>query len=167
YGRSGAETGWHFLTGKEDQIKRLTQSVGFRYRYDPVQNQYIHASGIMILTPKGKISRYFYDVHYPGRDLRLGLVEASNNKIGSPVDQILLYCFHYDATVGRYTASVMNIVRMLGVLSILAVCAFVYFLRRSFLKHVKPQTVEAQRDHLAAEEPALAGISANGSPGKD
>ncbi|HEX5470692.1 MAG TPA: SCO family protein, partial [Lacipirellulaceae bacterium] len=137
YGRPGAEKGWHFLTGKEDQIKRLTNAVGFRYRFDPVQNQYIHASGIMILTPTGKISRYFYDVHYPGRDLRLGLVEASNNKIGSPVDQILLYCFHYDATVGRYTASIMNIVRMLGVLSMVAVVAFVFFLRRSFSRRLK------------------------------
>src|SRR6185312_7620033 len=114
YGRPGGEKGWHFLTGKEDQIKRLTEAVGFRYRFDPVQNQFVHASGIMILTPGGKISRYFYDVDYPGRDLRLGLVEASNNKIGSPVDQILLYCLHYDALLGKYSASIMNLVRLAG-----------------------------------------------------
>ncbi len=137
YGRPGAEAGWHFLTGKEDQIKRLTEAVGFRYRFDPVQNQFIHASGIMILTPTGKISRYLYDVHYPGRDLRLGLVEASNNKIGSPVDQILLYCFHYDASVGRYTASIMNIIRLLGVGMMLAVCAFVVFLQRRHAHSVR------------------------------
>jgi protein SCO1 len=167
YGRPGAKAGWHFLTGKEDQIKRLTDAVGFRYRFDPVQNQYIHASGIMILTPGGKTSRYFYGVQYPGRDLRLGLVEASNNKIGSPVDQLLLYCFHYDATVGRYTASIMNIVRVLGVLSILSVCAFVYLLRRSFLKSQKYKAAVAQREQFAADEPALAGIGTNGSPAEN
>jgi protein SCO1 len=130
YGRSGADAGWHFLTGKTDQINRLTDAVGFHYRYDPVQDQFIHASGIMILTPQGKISRYFYDVNFPGRDLRLGLVEASNNKIGSAVDQILLYCFHYDATLGRYSASIMNMVRLMGVCTMLAIGAFVVFLQR-------------------------------------
>jgi protein SCO1/2 len=129
-GKPGAEMGWHFLTGQEDQIKKLTDAVGFHYKFDPVQNQFIHASGIMILTPEGKISRYFYDVNYPGRDLRLGLVEASKHKIGSPVDQVLLYCFHYDATVGKYTASVMNFIRMGGVLSMVAVVGFVVLLRR-------------------------------------
>src|SRR5439155_6734287 len=129
YGRPGAEKGWHFLTGEQAEIKRLTEAVGFRYRFDTEQNQFIHASGIMILTPAGKISRYFYDVNYPGRDLRLGLVEASNNKIGSPVDQILLYCFHYDATLGRYSASIMNLVRLMGVGTMLAICAFVVYLR--------------------------------------
>ncbi len=167
YGRPGGEAGWHFLTGKEDQIKRLTNAVGFRYRFDPVQNQYIHASGIMILTPGGKISRYFYGVQYPGRDLRLGLVEASNNKIGSPVDQILLYCFHYDASVGRYTASIMNIVRLLGVFTMVAVCGFVFFLRRSFLRHLKAQSADSQDELLSLDEPVLAAASANGSPTKD
>ena len=134
YGRPGAEAGWHFLTGKEEQIKRLAGAVGFRYQFDPLQDQFIHASGIMILTPGGKISRYFYDVHYPGRDLRLGLVEASNNKIGSPVDQILLYCFHYDASLGRYSASIMNFVRLAGVGTMCAIGAFVVFLQRRHAK---------------------------------
>jgi protein SCO1/2 len=154
YGHPGAEAGWHFLTGKEDQIKRLTEAVGFRYRFDPVQNQFIHASGIMILTPSGKISRYFYDVHYPGRDLRLGLVEASNNKIGSPVDQILLYCFHYNASVGRYTANIMNIIRLLGVGMMLAVCAFVVFLHRRHTRSVLAAAgVEAEQSAGEAARP--------------
>jgi protein SCO1 len=130
YGRPGAEAGWHFLTGESESIEPLAEAVGFRYRFDPAQNQFVHASGIMILTPGGKISRYFYDVNYSGRDLRLGLVEASNNKIGSPIDQILLYCLHYDATLGKYSASIMNIVRFAGATTMLAIGAFVLLLRR-------------------------------------
>jgi protein SCO1/2 len=130
YGRPGAEQGWHFLTGQEDQIRQLTDAVGFRYRFDSQQNQFIHASGIMILTPQGKLSRYFYDIQYPGRDLRLGLVEASQNRIGSPVDQILLYCLHYDASVGKYSANIMNIVRLLGVATMLCIGGFVFVLWR-------------------------------------
>ena len=90
YGKPEAAEGWHFLTGDQQSITRLTRAVGFRYAYDPASDQFAHAAGIVILTPTGKISRYFYDVHYSGRDLRLGLVEASRNKIGSPIDQILL-----------------------------------------------------------------------------
>jgi protein SCO1/2 len=126
YGRPGAAAGWHFLTGQEDAIRRLADSVGFRYRYDADQKQFVHASGIMILTPDGTLSRYFYDVRYSGRDLRLGLVEASQNKIGSPVDQVLLYCFHYDPTLGKYSANVMLFVRCGGVATLLAIGAFVW-----------------------------------------
>jgi protein SCO1/2 len=130
YGRPGAEAGWHFLTGDAEPICELTDAVGFRYRFDSDQNQFIHASGIMIVTPSGKLSRYFYDVNFPGRDLKLGLVEASNNTIGSPVDQVLLFCFHYDATLGKYTASIMNMIRIGGVVTMIAVAGFVYFLQR-------------------------------------
>jgi protein SCO1/2 len=130
YGRPGADAGWHFLTGNEAEIRKLTDAVGFRYRFDPQQNQFIHASGIMILTPEGRISRYFYDVRYSGRDLRLGLVEASQHRIGSPVDEILLYCFHYDPTLGKYSASVMTFVRICGVLTMLAIGIFVWRLSR-------------------------------------
>jgi protein SCO1/2 len=161
YGRPGGEAGWHFLTGKEDQIKRLTEAVGFRYRFDPVQNQFIHASGIMILTPAGKISRYFYDVKYPGRDLRLGLVEASNNKIGSPIDQILLYCLHYDATLGRYSASIMNLVRMSGVCTMLAIGAFVVFLRRSHARKSRLSDAASHGDRLA--DPSASQLAVEGA----
>src|SRR5262249_5353897 len=96
YGRPTAAGGWHFLTGAQESIDRLTQAVGFRYVYDQKQDQFAHASGIMLLTPQGKIARYFYGIRYPSRDLRLALVEASQGKIGSPVDQVLLFCYHYD-----------------------------------------------------------------------
>jgi protein SCO1/2 len=125
YGRRGAEAGWHFLTGEEGPIRELTKAVGFRYTYDPRNDQFAHASGIMVLTPAGKISRYFYDVKYSPRDLRLGLVEASANRIGSPVDQILLYCFHYDPAEGRYGPTILNFIRAGGVLTVLAIGAFV------------------------------------------
>jgi protein SCO1/2 len=124
YGRPGAEQGWHFLTGDQESIKQLTRSVGFRYVYDQRNDQFAHASGIMVLTPSGKISRYFYDIRYSSRDLRLGLVEASENRIGSPVDQILLYCFHYDPLEGKYGPVVIRFVRLGGVLTILALAVF-------------------------------------------
>jgi protein SCO1/2 len=130
YTRPGAARGWHFLTGSQRSIERLTGAVGFRYRYDGQQKQYIHASGITILTPGGKISRYLYDVRYSGRDLRMALVEASHYKIGTPVDQILLYCFHYDATLGRYSARVMVLVRILGVATLACIGGFVWILSR-------------------------------------
>ena len=114
YGRAGADAGWHFLTGDEANIKRLTEAVGFRYRWVPEQNQFAHAAGITVLTPSGKIARYFFGVEYSPRDLRLGLVEAAAEHIGSPVDQLLLYCFHYDPATGKYGAVVMNIVRLGG-----------------------------------------------------
>ena len=98
----------------------MTRAVGFRYVYDAKQDQYIHTSGIMILTPQGRISRYFYGIEFPARDLRLGLVEASANKIGSPTDQVLLYCFHYDPATGKYSASILNFVRAGGALTVLA-----------------------------------------------
>jgi protein SCO1 len=119
YGKPEAAEGWHFLTGTEQSISRLTRAVGFRFAYDPLSDQFAHAAGIVLLTPTGKISRYFYDIHYSGRDLRLGLVEASRNKIGSPIDQILLFCFHYDPTAGKYGAAIMNLVRAGGVLTVI------------------------------------------------
>ncbi|HEV3480701.1 MAG TPA: SCO family protein [Candidatus Acidoferrales bacterium] len=119
YGRPGAAQGWHFLTGSEPQIKQLAASVGFRYAYDPDSKQYAHASAIMVLTPTGRISRYFYGISYPERDLRLGLVEASEGKIGSPVDQILLFCYHYDPHIGRYGLLISRVLQLAGGLTVL------------------------------------------------
>src|SRR5205814_4875106 len=110
YGRPSASRGWHFLTGQEDSIHRLADAVGFRYTYDPATKQYVHASGVMVLTPKGRIARYFYGLEYSARDLRLGLVEASAGRIGSRADQLLLYCFHYDPATGKYGAAIMRAV---------------------------------------------------------
>jgi protein SCO1 len=125
--------GWHFLTGAEPQIKELAQTVGFRYAYDPKTKQYAHASAIMVATPTGRLSRYFYGIEYAPRDLRLGLVEASEDKIGSPVDEVLLYCYHYDPNTGKYTAIVMNIVRLAGVLTLLILLPLLVWLWRADL----------------------------------
>lgn len=103
YGRPGAADAWHFLTGDQDSIDRLTQAVGFRYHYDKNIKQFIHATGIIVLTPEGKVARYFYGIQYPAGNLRLGLVEASQGKIGNPVDAILLYCCEYDPQTGKYS----------------------------------------------------------------
>ena len=119
YGRPGAAQGWHFLTGEDSQIKRLAEAVGFRYAYDPDSHQYAHASAIMVLTPEGRISRYFYGIQYPERDLRLGLVEASAGKIGSPVDQVLLFCYHYDPHTGKYGLLISRVIQLAGVLTVL------------------------------------------------
>jgi len=111
YGREQTANGWHFLIGDEANIKALTGAIGFHYRYDAVNDQFAHASGIMLLTPEGRLSRYFYGVDYSPRDLRLGLVEASANQIGTPVDEVLLFCFHYDPATGKYGAIAMNLLR--------------------------------------------------------
>lgn len=138
YGRPGAAEAWHFLTGKPEAIEKLTNAVGFRYVYDPQQDQFIHTSGIMVLTPQGKLSRYFYGIQFPGRDLRLGLVEASAGKIGSPTDQVLLYCFHYDPATGKYTTSILNYVRAGGALTVIALVGMVWFLLRKDVRGSAP-----------------------------
>ncbi len=130
YGRPGAQYGWHFLTGDEPQIKQLADSVGFRYAYDPDSKQYAHASGIMVLTPEGKISKYFYGVTYPSRDLRLGLVEASQEKIGTVADQVLLFCYHYDPHTGKYGLLISRVLQLGGLVTVLIGGIFLIFLFR-------------------------------------
>lgn len=110
--------GWHFLTGSPASIKALTDAIGFHYRYDSALKIFVHGSGVMILTPKGKISRYFYGVEYEPKDLKLGLVEASNGKIGSLADQILLFCYHYDPTTAKYTTTVLAVLKIAAVLTL-------------------------------------------------
>ena len=130
YNRAGAETSWHFLTGDEANVKRLTDAVGFRYTWDAQTNQFAHASGIMVLTPEGKLARYFYGIEYSPRDLRLGLVEASQRKIGTPVDALMLYCYHYDPATGKYGAVVMNIMRLAGVVTVVLIAGLLVILRK-------------------------------------
>lgn len=125
YGRPGAESGWHFLTGSQDSIKKLTDSVGFRYVYDDYSGEFAHASGIVLLTPKGKTARYFYGIEYPVKDLRFGLIEASQNRIGTPVDYLLLLCFHYDPLTGKYGFMIMSVLRILGSGMIVAIAAYI------------------------------------------
>ena len=127
--RAGASNGWHFLTGDPASIAQLTDAVGFRYRYDEATKQFAHASAIMLTTPQGKLSRYFYGIDYPARDLRLGLIESSANKIGSPVDQLLLYCYHYDPATGTYGAAVMKVMRVAGVITVLGIAAMLLLLK--------------------------------------
>jgi protein SCO1/2 len=130
YGRTGAGSGWHFLTGPAQSINALTKAVGFQYQYDPKINQYAHATAIMVLTPQGRVSRYFYGVDYPPKDLRMGLVEASQGKIGNAVDQVLLYCYHYDAATGKYGAIVSNILRLGAGVTILMLAVLLFILFR-------------------------------------
>ncbi len=130
YGRPGAAEGWHFLTGDQPQIQRLAQAVGFRYAYDSESKQFAHASVIMVLTPEGRLSRYFYGVQYPERDLRLGLEEASQGKISSAVDQILLFCYHYDPHTGRYGLLISRVIQLAGAATVLIGGIFLFFLFR-------------------------------------
>jgi len=130
YGRPNAAAGWHFLTGQPDSINALTKVVGFHYQYDPKSNQYAHATAIMVLTPQGRISRYFYGVDFPPKDLRMGLVEASQGKIGNAVDAVLLYCYHYNPETGKYGAIVANILRLAAAATVLIMGIFLFILWR-------------------------------------
>lgn len=125
YDRPGADAGWHFLTGAEESIQRLAQAIGFKYAYDPEIDQYAHPSGIVLLTPQGKISRYFYGIEFAARDLRLGLVEASANRIGSPIDQVLLRCYHYDPVTGKYNVAIFTLLQIAGTATVLVLGAVI------------------------------------------
>jgi protein SCO1/2 len=124
YGRPGAADHWHFLTGDQPSIDALTDAVGFRYAYDSAARQYAHAAAILVLTPDGRIARYFYGVQYPGRDFRLGLVEASAGKIGTMTDHALLYCYQYDPMTGKYGVVITNVLRAAGGLTVLVLGIF-------------------------------------------
>jgi len=147
YGRANAAAGWHFLTGSPDSINALTKTVGFQYQYDEKSNQYAHATAIMVLTPQGRISRYFYGVDFPPKDLRMGLVEASHGKIGNAVDAVLLYCYHYDPETGKYGAMVANILRLAAAATILLLGGLIFILwrlDRSVTKKTATKTRYAQ-----------------------
>jgi protein SCO1 len=128
--RPETASGWHFLTGSKESIDALTKGANFRYSFDQKSNLFAHASGILLLTPDGRISRYFYGVEYPARDIRLGLVDASAGKIGTPIDRALLFCYQYDPTSARYSASILKIIRLGGVLTMLALVAGILIFRR-------------------------------------
>jgi protein SCO1/2 len=130
YGRPGAAEGWHFLTGSEASIKALTGAVGFRYVWDASQKQFAHATGVILLTPGGKISRYFFGIEYPTKDLRLGLIDSGGEKIGALTDQLLLMCYHYDPHVGRYTPAVTRLLQVTAALTLAALVTLVAVLLR-------------------------------------
>jgi protein SCO1/2 len=133
YKRPGASDGWHFLTGDKASIDKLTEAAGFHYKFDAATNQFVHASGIMLATPEGKLARYFYGIEYAPKDLRLGLIEASEKKIGNPVDRLLLYCYHYDPASGKYGAVAMNILRLASIATVAGLVAMLWLLRRRHL----------------------------------
>ena len=128
--REKAAAGWHFLTGDEASIKALTEAVGFNYRWDEETQQFIHASGIMVLTPQGKLSRYLYGIDYAPVDLKLSLVDASAGKIGSPVEQLFLFCYHYDPATGKYSLVIMNIIKLASVVTFTVLALIVFIFRR-------------------------------------
>jgi protein SCO1 len=130
YDRKTGAQGWHFLVGSEDSIRRLADDAGFRYMHDPVSGQYAHASGFFVLTPKGVVSRCFYGLEHSASDLRLALVESSEERIGSLVDQVLLLCFHYDPSTGRYGFAILNAIRAIGVLTVAGLTTFLWIMLR-------------------------------------
>lgn len=127
--QAGANSGWHFLTGDQANIERIADAVGFRYQWDDATKQFAHASAIMVATPEGKLSRYFYGISYSARDLRFGLMESSQNKIGSLSEQLSLYCYMYDPTTGKYGAAVMRVVRIAGVITLIGIVAMLFLLK--------------------------------------
>ena len=130
YGRANAADGWHFLTGPQASIDALTKAAGFHYQYDPKTGQFAHATAIMVLTPDGRIAQYYYGVEFAPKDLRLGLVQASNNKIGNVVDEVLLYCYHYDPATGKYGAVIARILRLAGLATMLILGSMLVILSR-------------------------------------
>jgi protein SCO1 len=129
-GRPAVANGWHFLTGSEDSIRRLADSIGFRFMWDPEIEEYAHAGGLTVLTPAGRISKYFFDVEFPPRDLRLALVEASQGEIGSFTDRVLLLCYHYDPTTGKYGLVITTVIRVLGALTVTLIIGSVLLMLR-------------------------------------
>lgn len=138
YNQPGADKHWHWLTGNEENIKKVTDAVGFRYAWDEKQEQYAHASAIFILTPEGKLSRYFFGIEYSPKDMRMGLTEASNGKIGGPVEKVLLYCFHYDASLGKYSMMVLRLIQIGGIFTLAALGTFMFIMLRKDVK-AKPE----------------------------
>jgi protein SCO1/2 len=144
YKRAGAEQGWHFLVGSQASIDALTKAAGFQYQYDPKTGQFAHSTAIMILTPQGKIAQYYYGVEFAPKDLRLGLIQASSNKIGNVVDEVLLYCYHYDPNTGKYGAVITRILRLSGAATILLMGIFLGILIR---RGSPPDGKEQNRSH--------------------
>jgi protein SCO1/2 len=138
YGRAGAAEGWHFLTGPQESIDALTKAAGFQYQYDPKTGQFAHATAIIILTPEGRIAQYYYGVDYAPKDLRLGLIQASENKIGTLADQVLLYCYHYDPTTGKYGAIISRVLQLSGLATILGLGILMTVLIRLGSGHKQP-----------------------------
>lgn len=155
YGRDGADRGWRFLTGDEAETRRLADAVGFRYKFDATTGQYAHAAGLIVLTPDGTVSRYLYGVEFPPRDLRLALVEASGGKVGTPTDQVLLLCYHYDPTTGKYGLAIMNLLRLAGLATVLGMgTAIIVMIRRDRGVGFQPATEKKRQAGSLSHGPA-------------
>lgn len=139
YGHPETANGWHFLTGTPESIKRVTDAVGFRYKWDVYTATFAHASAIYIATPQGRLSKYFFGIDYSPKDMRFGLIQASNNRIGSAVDQVLLFCYHFDPTSGKYTFVAMDLLQAAGAATVLMLGGYVFImLRRDKQKGSRP-----------------------------
>lgn len=136
YGRPNSEKGWHFLTGTQDSIDKVTKAAGFNYKWDKRSNQFAHAGGIMIVTPEGKMSRYLYGIDYAPKDVKFGIMESAADRVGDPTDKLLLYCYHYDPATGKYGLAIINVIRLGGVLTLLGMGAMAFvFWRRNKKKN--------------------------------
>lgn len=140
YSRGASLAGWHFLTGDQPNIRRVADAAGFHYRYDPASKMFFHGAGIMVITPEGKLARYLYGVSFEPKDVKLSLMDASHNRIGSPVDKILLFCCRYDAASGKYTLAVLNLLRVAAALTLAFVVAALFWLWRRDLVPVDGRT---------------------------
>jgi protein SCO1/2 len=138
YGRTGHDAGWHFLTGPQPSIDALTRAVGFRYVYDKERDEYAHPAGMVILTPGGKVSRYLFGIDFPPRNVRFGIMESSDEKIGTAVDQLLLYCYHYNPAIGRYSAAALNILRLAAGATVIGLITLILVLRRRESQQPRP-----------------------------
>jgi protein SCO1 len=137
YARPGAVDGWHFLTGDAASIQQLTQAIGFRYAYDAENRQFAHAAGLVVLTPQGEIARYLYGIEFAPKDVRLALVEASAGQIGSPVDQLLLFCSRYDPSTGQYGLIIMHVLRLSGLMTVVVLGGFLTVMFRRERRRIK------------------------------
>lgn len=131
YGRPGTEKGWHFLTGTQESIDAVTSAAGFSYRWDEKSNQYAHAAGVMVATPEGKMSRYMYGIDYSPKDLKFGVMESAQSKVGTAAEQLLLYCYHYDPSTGKYGLAILNVMRLGGIATLagMGLMGFVFWRR--------------------------------------
>jgi protein SCO1/2 len=131
YGRPGTESGWHFLTGSSESIEKVTSAAGFSFEWDAKSDQFAHAAGVMIANPDGKLSKYFYGIDYSPKDLKFGIMESAESKVGNPVEQLLLYCYHYDPSTGKYGLAILRVIRLAGVATLigLGAMAFVFWRR--------------------------------------
>ena len=135
YNRAETEKGWHFLTGTQEAIEKVTSAAGFTFKWDEKSAQFAHAAGVMIVTPEGKLSRYFYGIDYSPKDVKFGIMESAESKVGNPAEKLLLYCFHYDPSTGKYGLSILRVLRLFGIFTVLGMGAMIFvFLKRSKVK---------------------------------